>query len=658
MTSGETALKASQRIKDAIDSAEEIVDPLNSLAEKTKQDPGAPFNIEVLKRLATLKIEDHPRFEVLRAQLKGAGCRVTALDAAIAEQTGHKRREPKHAEVLLELAASAELFRDPNGTAYADVPVEGHRETWPVRSKRFRLWLTREFLNRTRGAPTSEALRSVLNVLEAKALIEGPERPVHIRVGSANGQLYLDLCDTSWKSVEISADGWKVIDNSPVRFCRPTGMKPMPVPMPGGSIEILRPYLNLRSNDDFVLVVGWALAVLRDRGPYPVLVLSGEHGSAKSTFTAVLRHLLDPRTPPFRVFPRDDRDLFVAANNSHLLAFDNISSIPAGISDNLCRLATGGGFAVRQLYTDMDEILFDATRPLILNGITDNVRRPDLADRAITLNLEAIPDDHRRPETEFWHAFNEDKPRILGALLGAAAEGLKRLPVIDLQKLPRMADFALWATACETKWWVPGTFLSAYDENLNKTVENVIEGDPVAATIHAMMVESATQTTWTGTATDLLGTLSRAVDPTITAKYWPKTPRALSNHIRRVEPALRKVGIEIEHFRGKGRGRPRLIEITAKANFSNSNFYTMQPSASSDTPTCENGFNGFACDATPRVKDFAGVGADAGDSQENASVRAKTLTNKDTDGADTTDPKFPVQSGTGKSSCGIWRATS
>ena len=156
-----------------------------------------------------------------------------------------------------------------------------------------------------------------------------------------------------------------MVENPPVRFRRAAGMQPLPVPASGGSVESLRSFLNVRSDADFVLVVAWALAVLRDRGPYPVIVLSGEQGSAKSTFSAILRSLLDPNTAPLRALPREDRDLFIAANNGHVLAFDNVWGLPSWISDTLCRLATGGGFAVRQLYTDQDEVLFDATRPVI-----------------------------------------------------------------------------------------------------------------------------------------------------------------------------------------------------------------------------------------------------------------------------------------------------
>ena len=342
----------------------------------------------------------------------------------------------------------------------ADLDVNGHRETWLVRTKGFKRWLTRQFYGTTDGAPSSEALQSALNVVEAKAHFDAPERPVYIRVGGIDGSLYLDLGDEAWRAIEITTTGWRVVENPPVRFRRPAGMQPLPVPAPGGSVETLRSFLNVQSDTDFVLVVAWALTVLRNRGPYPVIVLSGEQGSAKSTFSAMLRSLLDPNTAPLRALPREDRDLFIAASNGHVLAFDNVSGLPSWTSDTLCRLATGGGFAVRQLYTDQDEVLFDATRPVILNGIEDIVTRPDLADRAVFLTLEAIPEERRRSEAELWAAFDAERPRILGVLLDAVVQGLKMLPDTTLERLPRMADFALWASACETELWPAGTFWS------------------------------------------------------------------------------------------------------------------------------------------------------------------------------------------------------
>ena len=269
---------------------------------------------------------------------------------------------------------------------------------------------------------------------------------------------------------------------------------------------MLRPFLNVQSNNDFVLVVAWLLACLRNRGPYPILIVCGEQGSAKSNFTAIMRSLLDPNTAPLRTLPRDARDLFIAASNGHVLAFDNISLVPDWISDTLCRLSTGGGFATRQLYTNQEEVLFDAARPVILNGIEDMVTRPDLADRALFLTLEAIPENRRRPQAELWAAFEAERPRILGVLFDAVVEGLKQLPATRIPNLPRMADFALWATACETALWPAGTLGAAYNSNRDEAIEAIIEADTVAAAVRTLM---QTRTVWTGTATELLGALTK-----------------------------------------------------------------------------------------------------------------------------------------------------
>jgi hypothetical protein len=154
-----------------------------------------------------------------------------------------------------------------------------------------------------------------------------------------------------------------------------------------------------------------------------VLVLAGEHGTCKSTFVAILRALVDPNASALRALPREDRDLFIAASNGWVLAFDNVSRLPDWISDTLCRLATGGGFATRKLYSDDDEQLFAAMRPIMLNGIEDFVGRPDLADRSVFLTLASIADEARQSEEEFWAAFETDRPLILGALLDWSCTG-------------------------------------------------------------------------------------------------------------------------------------------------------------------------------------------------------------------------------------------
>jgi hypothetical protein len=109
----------------------------------------------------------------------------------------------------------------------------------------------------------------------------------------------------------------------------------------------------------------------------------------------VLRALVDPNTAALRTTPRDERDLVIAANNGWLMALDNLSHLPDWLSDALCRLATGNGFATRELYTDAEEAIFATQRPIVKNGIEELATRGDLLDRSIVLYLPTIAEDQR-----------------------------------------------------------------------------------------------------------------------------------------------------------------------------------------------------------------------------------------------------------------------
>jgi hypothetical protein len=471
-------------------------------------------------------------------------------------------KQPPQADVLIELASRADLFHSPDGTGFADVVVADHRETWPLRSSGFKRWLTRAYFEENGGAPNGEALQSALRVIEAKAHFDAPERTVFVRIGNDEGTIYIDIGDSTWRAIEIDAEGWRIVECPPVRFRRSRGMLPLPVPVAGGSIQSLRKLLNVKADQDFVLIVAWLLAALRDRGPYAIMALSGEQGSAKSTLASLLRALVDPNTSPLRSLPREDRDIFIAASNGFVIAFDNISVMPNWLSDTLCRLATGGGFATRQLHTDQEEILFDATRPIILNGVEGVVTRPDLADRALLVDLAVIPEDERRTEADVRSRFEAEQPLILGALLNGVSTGLRNLTSTRLTKMPRMADFALWGAACETAFWPAGTFMAAYGANLATANDTIIDNDVLSTAVLRLMTGASE---WKGSASVLYDALSAPLSDTQWRDArWPKAPNALSGKLKRIAPPLRKVGINIE-FPGR-KSFTREIVITGSVD--------------------------------------------------------------------------------------------
>ncbi|HXP87806.1 MAG TPA: DUF3854 domain-containing protein [Bryobacteraceae bacterium] len=504
---------------------------------------------------------------------------------ASAEPASAQGKEPKRAQALIELAAEAKLFHTPEGDAYAQVPIGAHHEIWPLHSKDFRRWLTRKFYE-ARGKPPGTALPEAIAVLEAKAQFGSPEYSLALRVAGYEDRIYVDLCDQHRQIVEITPQGWRLVSDPPVRFRRARGMQPLPIPAGGGSFALLRRFLNLGDENDWVLCATWLVAAFRPKGPYPILILQGEQGSAKSTAAKLLRRIVDPSVAPLRTPPKDDRDLLIAANNSWVLACDNLSGIPAWLSDALCRLATGGGFSTRALFTDTEEVFFQAARPMILNGIDHLAERPDLAERALLLSLPAIEEDQRRDEAQIDADFERELPLIFGALLTAVSGALARLPGTKLERKPRMADFALWATAAElTLGFQPGAFLQAYGGNRAEAIRETLDADPLGSAIVALMDSLADQEEperWEGTCKDLHQKLEAFVDDaTKKSPSWPKSPRAVAGRLRRLAVVLRESGIGITSPSKSARGR-RVLTITRKAGLPTATTATIATQTSAD----------------------------------------------------------------------------
>ena len=479
------------------------------------------------------------------------------------EHTQEKEERPTHAQLLVRCAVGVEFFHTPAGETYATIPVGGHRETHLVKSRGFKRWLVRGYYEQYDRPPGAQALQDALGLLEARAQFDGPEREVYVRVAGsgAGGAIYVDLANERWEAVEITAAGWRVISDPPVRFRRPRGMLPLPTPTErrdgrDGLDDLLQGFINVADKNALRLIVAWMVQAFRPTGPYPVLLFQGEQGSAKSTAERLVRAVVDPSTAPLRTTPRNERDLVIAATNSWCVAFDNISALPPWCSDALCRLSTGGGFSARELYTDAEEVLFDATRPIALNGITDVATRPDLLDRALVVPLPPIPEEKRRPEAALWRRFEETRPAILAALFDAVSGALGTVESVRLKGMPRMADFAVWATAAEgALGWEAGAFMTAYAGNRAEAAEGALEADPVAVAVRQFM-EGREE--WSGTAGELWETLSELVGEGIRhTKAWPGAPNALSGRLKRLAPALRGIGIDYEDVRLPGGDRKR-----------------------------------------------------------------------------------------------------
>ncbi|QDU44250.1 hypothetical protein Mal52_27280 [Symmachiella dynata] len=518
-------------------------------------------------------------------------------------------RQDSQATKLVELAedAGVELFHTPGSDAdgYALVAFDGHRETWRIGTKAFRFWLKRLYWTANKAAANSQAMQDAIGVLRGKALFDGAEYPVFVRLAEFDGAIWLDLADDDWRAVRIGQDSWEVVSNPPVRFVRPRGMSALPVPERGGNVDELRRFININDDADWLLLLAWLLAALRPNGPFPVLGIHGEQGSAKSTACRMLRGLVDPNEADLRSGPRNEQDLVIAATNGWIVALENLSKIPDWLSDALCRLATGGGFGTRELYTDGEEKLFSAKRPMMLNGITELATRPDLLDRSILISLPRIPDDKRRSEAGLWREFDTAKPRILGALMDTVSAGLANINHVVLDCEPRMADFAEWGVAVEPALdCEPGAFLAAYMRNRETANESAIESSVIA---EPLLLFLDNRNEWQGTATELKMELEDIADQRVVKqKGWPKLPHFLSGEMRRIAPNLRRIGYDVEFNKS---GSRRLIHITRTTPQTSDQSVPSDPCSGNGRPRASHKRPSASSSATENTEENPGLDA-------------------------------------------------
>ena len=485
-----------------------------------------------------------------RSRAKKRGLRVVdpASPALASDEFGvslydaEGRKRPQ-ADVLLEIGQRHQLFRDSGGDAYAQLQHDGHLEVHPVESKPFREHLASVYYAIAQKGCSRNAMTDALDTLSAQARFGGDIRPVWLRTARDGAAMVIDMGDDAWSVARVDAAGWAVESGGEVMFRRAHRTIALPTPdetaAPVEGFARLWKYANVAPADR-VLVAAFILGAFKPTGPFPLLMVSGEQGTGKSTFSRLLKRLIDPSAAPLRQPPKEPRDVLVAALNAWLLALDNLSWLPPELSDTLCRISTGGAISERTLFSNLDETLVEVQRPVMMNGIEELATRPDLAQRGIHVELEPVK--RVMPESELFRQFDADAPAIFAAILSGLAVCVTTHEHVKLNPMPRMADFACWAYAgLPMLGFSSEKFLDAYRANQDAGLRLGLDSSPVGRAIVAFM-ESRTE--WKGTASELLAGLRDFADSNDQrSKTWPKVPRALSAALTRLGPALRSAGI-------------------------------------------------------------------------------------------------------------------
>jgi hypothetical protein len=461
------------------------------------------------------------------------------------------------ADLVVELADAlgVELMHDAAQTPYAIVKQGGVQMVQAIRSSAFVSLLAKEFFDRNAKVPTGTALSDARKVLEGRAVHGGPLVNVGLRIAGDEDVIDIDLGDCRWRMAHVTCDGWTIEPHADRFFRRAPGLLELPAPIRGGSLVELQRFVRV-DDADYPLLVAFLVNAIRHRGPYPILLLTGEQGTAKTTTARILRRLIDPNKADVRAEPRENRDLAIAANNGHMLVLDNLSNLSAQMSDALCRLSTGGGFSTRTLYTNDEEIIFDGQRPIIITSIGDVASRADLLDRCLTVRLRPIPEGERRTEAELWEMFGAAQPRLFGALLDVISVALRNVRDVDraVRLKPRMADAFTWALAAAPALGIQDdVIVQAWNSTRDEAYAATIESSVIAAPVLRLISEGGGE--WTGTATELYAQVEAlADDATKRRREWPRSPKALASQVRVIAPALRARGVDHAERRGPGTG--------------------------------------------------------------------------------------------------------
>ncbi len=456
------------------------------------------------------------------------------------------------------------LWHTPDGEAYITIPVNSHMEHRKLSSKAVKTWmgkLGKELLGKT---PSVSAIKDALNVLEGQAIFDGPEYELFVRKAEHQGKIYVDLGDPSWRAIEISAQGWQIVENPPVRFKRAKNSMPLPMPERGGKIEDLRALINAPTDEAWILALAWLTQAFWCQGPFAHLYLRGSQGTVKSGMMVTLKAISDPSAAKKRQIPKSQRDLMITAGNESIPSFDNISTVSDAVADGLCVISTGGVSAARALWTDDEESLVRAKGAVILNGIPDLSQRGDLLDRTIILDLDPIPKDQRITEREAEERLQSLAPKLLGALLDITVTGLKNFGKVELQSPPRMADFAQWVVACEPALpWKSGQFLEIYGGARDDVERDLVESNRFPLAVYRMAMDSAPGY-WQGTATELLQALNQK-EHVLTGSEpegWPRSADKLGSELRRFIPALMARNVSVLFKRTGREGRKILVKLS------------------------------------------------------------------------------------------------
>jgi len=458
-----------------------------------------------------------------------------------------KEEAPQYDRLLTDLLLSekCDLFRGTDGDVYVCIDTMAGKTTLPLDSQDGLARVTALFDQEHEYIISKNDKERGARLAYARVM-DKPAREVFLRVGHDAEAYYLDLHTQPKNYIRFSADGWNKTDTVPVHFREGQGQLPMQLPVGvSDDNEGFRTLKGLLTVTDaqwsclLPLLVSYMLPNIQ----HPLLLLTGEQNSGKSTFLEIIKTLVDPNAAMIGGDVPDPRNLFIKVSSTWLPTFDNLSRLDDKQQDAVCQIVTGGTYQTRRLWTDKDQVTITCKNPVILSGINNVAGRGDIASRAVLFELQSIDRQAKLVSAEtITRKLKEAAPSILRALLNLTCAVLKLQPQIEAPPNVRPAAYGIIGRAVEQAMgWRPGTFEQAYHVTRQSLHDDVLENSVVMGSLLRHLAAYKSAGKYKENADVLLAKLAANESDDVTrSRMWPSTAATFGKTLKNCAPALRK----------------------------------------------------------------------------------------------------------------------
>lgn len=440
---------------------------------------------------------------------------------------------------------------------YGLVSVNNHLETIEIGTGQSINWLKAKYFEETKDVFSEESYKAALDLIISRApyMEQVKKEIIYKRCAFVDNTIYYDLCSSDWKIVKITKDSIQIIQHgidTPL-FSRSKNQSLQVEPNLNPQKDALDVLSHLLRIDSSLFKIH-LVTMFVESIPIPTITMIGQQGSIKSTQSALIKKLIDPTGSNIEEqlshLPRNIEDLNLILATNYYVAFDNISYIDSEQSDIFCKTITGASYARRKKYTDSDLVILKIRRKFGLNGITVNIANGDLLERSIIYYTGKVPKSQRKTESKVLQEFREIQADVLGCIFLCLQNSLRIINDVEaeLKELPRMADFAIWGEAISQSIGNPkGKFIKMYNSEIESGIDILSEATPLIPFLQETIQDKSE---WIEQAQRFYQQLMNyATQNQYDSKILPKAPNKLRDYVRRNQPLLEQVGIEVEFFK-------------------------------------------------------------------------------------------------------------